>query len=59
MLKKNRNDKIFFGVCSGIADYLQVDPTLVRVLTFLSFWFSGSITFWAYIILAIILPDAD
>jgi phage shock protein C len=27
------NDRIFFGVCSGIADYLDMDPTVIRLLT--------------------------
>lgn len=32
-LTKNSNDQIIFGVCSGIADYIDVDVTVVRLLT--------------------------
>ena len=52
-------DKMLSGVCSGIADYFDIDPTLVRViyavLSVISAAFPGLIL---YIILAIIMPDA-
>jgi len=45
------------GVCGGIAEYLEVDPTVVRVVyvlaSFLSALFPGLL---AYIILAFVLP---
>ncbi|MDR0334211.1 MAG: PspC domain-containing protein [Dysgonamonadaceae bacterium] len=31
-LYRNKNEKMIGGVCSGIANYFQVDPTLVRVI---------------------------
>ncbi len=52
------NDKVISGVCSGIAEYFDVDPTLVRVgyaaLSVFSAGFPGLIL---YIILAIIMPN--
>lgn len=52
------NDKIISGVCSGIAEYFDLDPTLVRVgyaaLSVFSAGFPGLIL---YIILAIIMPN--
>ena len=49
------NDKMLAGVCAGIAEYFDIDPTLVRlgwvVLSFIGF--SGVL---AYIIAAIIIP---
>lgn len=51
------DDKMFFGVCAGIAEYFDVDPTIIRVLwaclTVFSTLFPGIIL---YIILAIIIP---
>ena len=51
------NDKMVAGVCAGIAEYFDIDPTLIRlgwvVLTFIGF--SGLL---AYIIAAIIIPKA-
>lgn len=56
-LYKSSTDKKLDGVCAGIADYANVDPTLVRVgyavLTVLSGVFPGLIL---YVVLAVIMP---
>ena len=31
-LYRNPNNKIIAGVCSGLADYINIDPTIVRVI---------------------------
>ena len=50
-------DKKLFGVCSGLADYFNVDPTLIRVLFVFAFIAFGS-GLLLYLILAIALPDS-
>ena len=51
-------DKKICGVCSGIANYLDCDPTLVRLATIaLTLCAGGGILL--YIIVAIIMPDAE
>ena len=44
-LYRNSADKKIAGVCSGIADYLNVDTTVVRIL-FLIALLCGSLGFW-------------
>lgn len=57
-LTKSKENAVISGVCSGLADYLGVDPTLVRV-GYLIFTFIGSGSpILLYIILAWIMPDA-
>ena len=56
--KDTANGKIF-GVCAGISEWLGLDVTLVRVLTVISFFISGSLTFWGYLLLGLILPDRN
>ena len=51
------DDQTIAGVCSGLAKYFEADVSLVRVITVLSFLFTGSVTFWAYILLWIIAPE--
>ena len=52
------NDKIISGVCSGIAEYFDLDPTLVRVAyAALSVFSAGFPGLLLYIILAIIMPN--
>lgn len=43
------------GVCGGIAEYFNWDPTLVRVVTAILV-FAGTIGFWPYLICAFIIP---
>ena len=43
------------GVCGGIAEYFDIDPTLIRVLWVIAF-FCGTFGFWAYLICAFIMP---
>lgn len=47
--------KMLAGVCGGVAEYFDVDPSLVRVLWVLAV-FMGSLGFWAYVACAFILP---
>ena len=58
-LTKSKN-KMLGGVCAGIAEYMGVDPTVVRViyaaLSLLAAAFPGVIL---YIILLIIMPQAE
>ena len=55
-LYKSRNKSVC-GVCAGLAEYLDIDVTLVRLVTFLLIFFGG-LSLWAYIIAAIIMPEA-
>jgi phage shock protein PspC (stress-responsive transcriptional regulator) len=58
-LFRDRSDKILGGVCAGIANYLNVDPAIIRLLfaiiTFGGFGFGILI----YVILWIVLPPRD
>ena len=49
-------DKKIAGVCSGIARYFEVDPTLIRLLFAASIFISGGITILAYLAAWIIVP---
>ncbi len=58
-LSKSRN-RVFAGVCGGIAEYFGVDPTLVRVLAVVAS-FAGVIVggIIAYCVCAAIMPGAE
>lgn len=56
-LCKSRN-KMLAGVCGGIAEYFSIDPTLIR-LAWVLFCALGGSGVLAYIIAAIIIPEAD
>lgn len=55
-LTKSSMNRRFSGVCAGIAEYFEIDPTLVRLL-FVLFTFAGGPGLILYIILALVLPE--
>ena len=57
-IHKSVKDKKIAGVCGGIAEYLNTDPTLIR-LAFLVIYLAAGSGFLAYIAAALILPDAS
>jgi len=56
-LIKNKYNKMLFGVCSGLADWLNIDATLIRLAFVIGAFLTGSLLFWIYVLLAIILPS--
>lgn len=54
-LYRSRRDRQLAGVAGGIAEYLDVDPTVVRILWILSIFFGG-FGILVYIIMAFIVP---
>ena len=55
-LYKDHSNKKLCGVCSGIAKYFDLDPTIVR-LALVLFCLLGGSGILAYIICAIVIPD--
>ena len=55
-LYKSDKDKKVCGVCGGIANYFDVDPTVIR-LAWVIFPLAGGSGLIAYIIAAIIMPE--
>ena len=55
-LYRNENEKMIAGVCSGIAEYFDIDPTLVRLLWIFLVFCAGTGVL-AYIVAALIMPN--
>lgn len=57
-LYRSKKDRMLYGVCGGIAEYFNVDPTLIRILWVIlslpGVVFPGIL---AYIICCIIIPE--
>ncbi|SES80740.1 PspC domain-containing protein [Anaerobranca gottschalkii] len=55
-LYRSQSNKMIAGVCGGIAEYFNIDPTIVRLLwVFFALMAGGGLI--AYIIAAIIIPS--
>lgn len=59
ILKKSNTNKVLFGVCGGLSEYFGIDATVVRILFILGSIFSGSILFWIYLLLVLIMPNKE
>jgi phage shock protein C len=55
-LYRSRQERMISGVCGGIAEYFEMDPTLIRLI-FVLLAMAGGPGLIAYIILAIIIPE--
>ena len=53
--QRDSENKVLGGVCSGLANYFNLDVALLRVVFVISFLFA-SFGFWLYIILWIVIP---
>ena len=58
-LYRSKDNKVFCGVCAGIATYFNIDPTVIRVLWAILALCSFGVAAIAYIICAIIIPVDD
>lgn len=56
IIRRNTDDKIIAGVCSGIADYYDIDPVIVRLIAGMTFLTLG-VGPLVYILLWIVLPS--
>jgi len=54
-LYRCRHDKMLAGVAAGVAEFFDLDPSLVRILFLLSI-FVGGVGFFLYVAMAIIVP---
>lgn len=51
-----KGEKKLFGVCSGLANYFDMDPTVMRILFLVAFFMFGTGGL-LYVILAIAMPE--
>lgn len=57
-LHRSADNKMLLGVCGGLADYFDLDATLIRVLFAVGTLTAGS-TVLAYIVLAVVMPSSE
>ena len=56
-LYRSRDNRMVCGVCGGLADYFNIDPTIVRLGLVLLMAISCGTGLLAYFIAAVIIPD--
>lgn len=57
-LYRSKTDRVIFGICGGLGEYFEVDPLIIRIL-FILLSFTGGSGIIIYLILAVIIPEAN
>jgi len=57
-LTKSRVDRKVAGVCGGIAEFFEIDVTVIRIL-WIIFTFMGGSGLLAYIVCALVMPEGE
>jgi phage shock protein C len=58
-LLRSRSDRMIAGVCGGLAEYLRIDPTLVRILVVVGTVIGFGSLVLAYVVGWVLIPEAD
>ena len=56
-LTRSTSNRMIAGVCAGLGDYLNIDPTIIRLLVLLAFFTGFGGIAIVYLIMAIIVPE--
>jgi phage shock protein C len=56
-LYRSRDDRVLTGVAGGLAEALDADPSVIRVVWALLVFLTGGIALVAYIVMAIVVPE--
>ena len=57
-LYRSTSQRMIAGICGGLGEYLNIDPTIMRIAFVAGFFLSGTLAFWAYLIMWIVVPEA-
>lgn len=58
-LHRSRDDRMIAGVAGGLAETWDADPALIRIVWALLVIFTGGVALLVYIVMAIVVPEAD
>ncbi len=56
-LTRSKSNRMIAGVCAGLGDYLNIDPTVIRLLFVLGFFTFNGAMLLVYLIMAIVTPE--
>lgn len=54
-LYRSETDVMLGGVCAGLGDFFNLDPTIMRLI-FVVLFLTGSLGFWVYVVMWIVVP---
>ena len=56
-LYRSRDDRMITGVAGGVAEHLDADPSIIRIVWALLIFLTGGLALLVYIVMAIVVPE--
>jgi phage shock protein PspC (stress-responsive transcriptional regulator) len=56
-LTRSKSNRMVASVCAGLGDYLNIDPTIIRLMFVLGFFTFNGAMLLVYLIMAIVTPE--
>jgi phage shock protein C len=56
-LYRSESNRMLGGVCGGLGDYLNMDPTVIRLIFLLLLFTAGPVMLLAYVIMLLVVPS--
>ena len=56
-LYRSRNNRMFAGVCSGLGEYFDMDPTVIRLLFVLGVFLGFGGAIFVYLVMMFVVPE--
>lgn len=56
-LMRSKSNRMVCGVCAGVAEYFNLDPTVVRLLTVLAGIASAGTAILVYLVASVLMPE--
>ena len=56
-LVRSTTNRMLAGICGGIGEYANLDPTVIRLIAVLLIFLTGPAIIIAYLIMALIIPE--
>jgi phage shock protein PspC (stress-responsive transcriptional regulator) len=56
-LFRSKKDRMIAGVCGGLGEYFDIDPTVIRLIFVFGSILTSSGLFWAYLVMMFVVPE--
>ena len=56
-LNRSRDERMVAGICGGLGEYFDIDPTVIRLIFVFGTILTGSALFWAYLVMMFVVPE--
>jgi phage shock protein PspC (stress-responsive transcriptional regulator) len=56
-LTRSTTNRMIAGICAGMGEYANIDPTIVRLIAVLLIFLTGPVVVVGYLVMALVIPE--